>query len=206
MAVVVIGGHSRSVGKTSVVAGLIAALPEYAWNAMKITQFGHGVCSRNGELCDCATDNHSWSISEERDRSGESDTSRFLVAGAAQVWWVRSQQGRLAEAMPTIRRKIAESENVIVESNSILKFIRPDVYLTVLDPAVEDFKRSAQEFMDRADAVILHDGDGRPAWQGISLKVVEGYPMFRVRPPEYVTREIVEFVKGKLKVVSRSSA
>jgi len=53
MAVVVVGGHSRSVGKTSVVAGLIAALPEYAWNAMKITQFGHGVCSRNGELCDC---------------------------------------------------------------------------------------------------------------------------------------------------------
>ena len=205
MAVVVVGGHSRSVGKTSVVAGLIAALPEYAWNAMKITQFGHGVCSRYGELCDCATDDHSWSISEERDRSGESDTSRFLVAGAAQVWWVRSQQGRLAEAMPTIRRKIAASENIIVESNSILKFIRPDIYLTVLDPAVEDFKRSAQEFMDRADAVILHDADGRPAWHGISLKVVEGHPMFRVRPPEYVTPEIVEFVKGKL-AVSRSSA
>jgi len=205
MSVVVVGGHSRSVGKTSVVAGLIAALPEYAWNAMKITQFGHGVCSRNGELCDCATDDHSWSISEERDRSGESDTSRFLVAGAVQVWWVRSQQGRLAEAMPTIRRKIAESENVIVESNSILKFIRPDIYLTVLDPAVEDFKKSAQEFMDRADAVILHEADGRPAWHGISLKVVEGHPMFRVRPPEYVTPEIVEFVKEKL-AVSRSSA
>ena len=127
MAIVVIGGHSRSVGKTSVVADLIAALPEYPWHAMKITQFGHGVCSRNGELCDCATDDHSWSISEERDRSGESDTSRFLIAGAIKVWWVRTQQGRLAEAMPTIRRRFAESENVIVESNSILKFIRPEI-------------------------------------------------------------------------------
>ena len=205
MAIVVIGGHSRSVGKTSVVAGLIAALPEYAWNAMKITQFGHGVCSRNGELCDCATDDHSWAISEEQNRSGESDTSRFLIAGAARVWWVRTQQGRLAEAMPTIRRKIAESGNLIVESNSILKFIQPDIYLTVLDPANEDFKKSAQEFMDRANAVILHDGDGRPAWHGISWKVVEGRPMFRVRPPEYVTAEIVEFVKEKL-AVSRSSA
>jgi hypothetical protein len=87
-----------------------------------------------------------------------------------------------------------------------LKFIRPDIYLTVLDPAVEDFKKSAQEFMDRADVVILHDGGGRPAWHGISLKVVEGRPMFPVRPPEYVTPEIVEFVKGKLKVVTRSSA
>ena len=205
MAVVVIGGHSRSVGKTSVVAGLISALREYSWHAMKITQFGHGVCSRNGELCDCATDDHTWSISEERDRSGESDTSRFLIAAATKVWWVRTQQGRLAEAMPTIRRRIAESENVIVESNSILKFIRPDIYLTVLDPAVEDFKKSAQEFMDRADAVILHEADGSPAWHGISLKPVEGRPMFRVRPPEYVTPEIVEFVKARL-AVSRSSA
>ena len=45
MAIVVIGGHSRSVGKTSVVAGLIAALPELNWTALKITQFGHGICS-----------------------------------------------------------------------------------------------------------------------------------------------------------------
>ena len=128
MAIVVIGGHSRSVGKTSVVAGLIAALPEYRWSAFKITQYGHGVCSANGEACDCATDDHSWAINEEKDRSGESDTSRFLVAGAEKVWWVRTQQGRLAEAMPTLRRRLAESKNVILESNSILKFVRPDLY------------------------------------------------------------------------------
>ena len=48
VAIVVIGGHSRSVGKTSVVAGLISALREYDWTAVKITQYGHGVCSANG--------------------------------------------------------------------------------------------------------------------------------------------------------------
>ena len=81
MAIVVIGGHSRSVGKTSVVAGLIAALPACHWTALKITQYGHGVCSLNGESCHCATDDHSWAISEEKDRSGDSDTSRFLRSG-----------------------------------------------------------------------------------------------------------------------------
>ena len=201
MAVVVIGGHSRSVGKTSVVAGLIAAMPEYDWTALKITQYGHGVCSLNGESCHCATDDHTWAISEEKDRSGESDTSRFLVAGAVRVWWVRTEQGRLAEAIPTIRRRLAESENVILESNSILKFVRPDLYLTVLDPATADFKRSAQEFLDRADAVILHASKestsaGKAAWTGISLKPVAGCPIFEIRPPEYVTPEIVEFVRS----------
>ena len=201
MAIVVIGGHSRSVGKTSVVAGLIAALPEYRWTAFKITQYGHGVCSLNGESCHCATDDHSWAISEEKDRSGESDTSRFLLAGAVRAWWVRTEQGRLAEAVPTIRRRIAEAENVILESNSILKFVRPDLYLTVLDPATPDFKRSAQEFLDRADAVILHshnENGGNAAWTNVSLKPVAACPTFYIQPPDYVTEEIVDFVRSKV--------
>jgi hypothetical protein len=198
VALVVIGGHSRSVGKTSVVAGLISALPEFEWTAAKITQYGHGVCSANGEACDCATGDHSWAMSEERDRSGESDTSRFLVAGAAKVYWVRTEQGRLAEAMPTLRRRLEEARNVILESNSVLKFVRPDLYLTVLDPATPDFKNSAREFLDRADAVILHDASGGAAWQSVSLKPVADRPIFRIKPPEYVTREIVDYVRSKL--------
>jgi hypothetical protein len=199
MALIVIGGHSRSVGKTSVVAGLIAALPEYHWTALKITLYGHGVCSMDGEPCHCATEDHSWAISEELDRSGESDTARFLAAGAAHAWWVRTEQGRLAEAMPAVRGKLAASENAILESNSILKFLRPDLYLTVLDPATADFKKSAQEFLDRADAVILHHSETTDAaWRQISLKPVAQRPMFRITPPPYVTPQIIEFVRLKL--------
>jgi hypothetical protein len=197
VALVVIGGHSRSVGKTSVVAGLISALPEFEWTAVKITQYGHGVCSANGEACDCATADHSWAISEEHDRSGESDTSRFLVAGARRALWLRTEQGRLAEAMPTLRRRIEAEHNVIVESNSILKFVRPDLYLTVLDPATADFKTSAREFLDRANAAILH-AQAETAWQDVSLKPVAARPVFRITPPPYVTAEIVEFVRGRL--------
>src|SRR3954451_168645 len=127
MSLIVIGGHSRSVGKTSVVAGLISALPERDWLAVKITQYGHGICSANGEPCDCVTDDHASAITEERDRSGETDTSRFLVAGAARSLWVRTRQGFLAEAMPRLRQQIASAENVIIESNSVMKFIRPNV-------------------------------------------------------------------------------
>jgi len=200
MPILVIGGHSRSVGKTSVVAGLIAALPAYHWTALKITQYGHGVCSANGESCDCATADHSWAVSEEKNRSGESDTSRFLVAGADQSWWVRTQQGRLAEAMPRVRKILAATQNVIIESNSILRFIKPDLYLTVLDPQTADFKSSAQTFLDRADAVLLHSiADSKdPAWKSVSLKPVIDRPVFAIYPPDYVTPEVVEFVRAHL--------
>jgi len=198
MSLVVIGGHSRNVGKTSVVAGLIAALADYDWTAVKITQYGHGVCSANGEPCDCATGDHSWAISEERSRSGESDTSRFLIAGAGRVFWVRTEQGRLAEAMPSLRKHLENAHNVIIESNSVVKFLRPDLYLTILDPATSDFKTSAREFLDRADAVILHQDNGAPAWESVSLKPVADRPTFRITPPPYVTSEMVEFVRRRL--------
>jgi len=207
MPILVIGGHTRSVGKTSVVAGLIAALPSFHWTALKITQYGHGVCSANGEACDCATADHSWAVSEEKDRSGESDTSRFLVAGADHSWWVRTQQGHLAEAMPRIRKILATTQNAIVESNSILHFLKPDLYLTVLDPQTADFKASAQTYLDRADAVLLHSvaNSNDPAWEQVSLQPVIDRPTFTIRPPNYVTPELVEFVRARLASLPESS-
>jgi hypothetical protein len=202
VASVVIGGHSRNVGKTSVVAGIIAGLREMDWIAVKITQFGHGVCSVTTEPCDCALNEseHSWSLDEEFDRSGQTDTSRFLVAGAQRALWVRTKQGMLAEAMPALRKSLACAENFIIESNSVLRFLRPDVYLSVLDFQTADFKDSAREYLDRAHAIILHDapGDAVPAWDRVSLKPIEGKPIFRITPPHYVTSEIIDFVRNTL--------
>ena len=202
MSVVVIGGHSRNVGKTSVVAGLIAALPAYNWTAFKVTQFGHGRCSLNGKPCQCATADHAWAITEEKDRSGKSDSSRFLAAGAKHSYWVRTAVGKLSEAMPAIQRRLNQAENAILESNSIMGFIQPNVYISVLDPAVEDFKESAREYLARADALIVHQKSanqkgGTGSWREVSHEL-RRVPVFSIREPEYVTRELVEFVEERV--------
>lgn len=206
MAIVVVGGHSRNIGKTSVVAGLIAAWPEMHWTAFKITQFGHGMCSADGEPCDCETADHTIAVSEERRRTTGTDSARYLEAGAVRSFWVRTRQGQLAEAMPRIRKELEQVENAVIESNSIMRFLRPDVYLSVLDPAVEDFKNSARLYLDRADAVLVPEGVlGRPEWKGISLKLVEGTPVLAMRPPIYVTDEVVRFVADRLSLMTSGS-
>ena len=202
MALIVVGGHSRNVGKTSVVAGLVERLREMRWTAIKITQFGHGICSAHGEPCDCAVndEDHSWAITEERSRSGETDTSRFLLAGAVRCLWVRTRQGRLAEAMPRLRQELGRAGNIIIESNSILGFLHPDLYLAVLDHSTADFKDSAKLFLDRADAVLLHRQSAQlpPNWKGVSLKALEGKPVFSITHQQYVTEELVTFVSNSL--------
>jgi hypothetical protein len=200
MAVVVVGGHSRSVGKTSVVASLIARLPERHWTACKITQFGHGFCTANGEPCDCQTDEHTIAITAERDPKTGTDSARFLAAGAVRSLWVRTRIGRLADAMPRIRQEIDAAENMIFESNSLLQFLRPDLYLTVLDHATADFKDSARLFLDRADAVLLRSSGQElvPRWNHVSLRLLAGKPRFLITPPDLIGDDLVAFVEQRL--------
>lgn len=199
MAIIVVGGHSRNIGKTSVVAGLISRMQHYRWTAFKITQYGHGFCTADGSPCSCQTDDHTIAVSEERSRTSGTDTARFLDAGATRSIWVRARQGSLAVAMPRIRNELALAENVVIESNSILQFLKPDLYLTVLDAATADFKDSARLFLDRADAVLMRGNRGLvPRWQRVSLKLIEGKPCFVVAPPDYISDEIVEFVEQRL--------
>ena len=85
--------------------------------------------------------------------NGRGDTSRLLAAGAVEVLWLRVAQGTLAEAMPALEQRLAASDHVLIESNSIVEFLRPDVYVSLLDERVEDFKASARRLLPRANAV-----------------------------------------------------
>src|SRR5437867_9746667 len=97
MATIVVGGHSRNIGKTSVAAGLIAAFVDRGWVAMKITQYGHGICSINGKSCHCAVDEHSHVLLEETSMQGTSDSARFLAAGARRSLWLRRSEEHTSE-------------------------------------------------------------------------------------------------------------
>src|SRR5215475_15264166 len=143
--IIVVGGHTRSIGKTQLVCDIISAVPEANWIAGKITQYGHGVCAQNGHDCDCAPDEHVCAISWEHDAATGTDSSRFLAAGAQRSFWLRTKQGFLAEGMPLLRNALNEASadhatnidsvgarhavpsstpapiNVILESNTLLQ-------------------------------------------------------------------------------------
>jgi hypothetical protein len=159
----VVGGHTRSIGKTQLVCDVISAFPNEKWIAGKITQYGHGVCAQNGENCDCAPTEHVCALDWEIHRDSGTDSSRFLAAGARRSFWLRTKQGYLAEGLPLLRAALEQVRtnsygslpSLIVESNSLLQFLKPSLYFAIVDPSKEDFKDSARAGLDRADALIL---------------------------------------------------
>jgi molybdopterin-guanine dinucleotide biosynthesis protein len=195
VAVIVVGGHSRNIGKTSVVAGLISRLPEFHWTAFKITQYGHGFCTADGKPCQCQTADSCVSVSAEHEPASGTDTSRYLAAGAARSIWVRTRMGMLADAMPRIEKELAASENAILESNSILEFLRPDLYLTIVDSNVADFKDSARRFLPLADAVLVSSTSESSTGSGFPL---DGKPCFPICSPTYISDLLVEFVRERV--------
>lgn len=200
-----VGGHTRNLGKTSVVEGIIRGLPEFNWTAVKITQFGHGVCSVNGEACDCAITEHPFSITEERQKHTSTDTARFLAAGARRSLWVRTKQGDLVQALPAFREKIKGDEFVIVESNSLRRFMRPELYLQVMDMSNPDFKISAQQMFDLSDAYILvSKPDRAPVLANATLlarEVEKKKPCFMVREEDrFISEEVIAFVRSQLTI------
>jgi len=185
---IVVGGHTRSIGKTQLVCDIIRAFPRIAWTAGKITQYGHGVCAQNGENCDCAPTEHVCALDWEVGSESGTDSARFLEAGAKKSFWLRTKQGYLAEGLPLLRAALdAISQNVprdqalIVESNSLMQFVKPSLYFAVIDPLKEDFKESAQLALDRAQALVLRgelaaDATPAPLWLKLPAQLMKEKP------------------------------
>jgi hypothetical protein len=198
---VVVGGHSRNIGKTSAVCALIRKMRDRKWAAVKITQYGHGICSSKGEACGCEGEGgaeHPFALTEEYE-PGETDSGRFLKAGAERSFWLRAPSGELARAAGTIRKLLAQNEDVIAESNSVVDLVDPDVFLMLLDFSCADFKPSSLRLMDRADAFLVVDrGLNSPLWEDVSRDLWDHKPRFLVKPPAYVTPAVAAFVREKL--------
>ncbi len=209
MNLVLIGGHSRNIGKTSVVAGIISALAELNWTAVKITQTGHNICADDGLECGCQVPAHEFILTKEIEKSSRADTTRFLAAGASRSLWLRTRQGELVSALPTLRAEVELDNYVIIESNSLRRFWTPKIYLQVLDPSITDFKVSAQQFFDLADAYIIVDKTKEAIKEGVgsndeglfSIEIVKHLvkPHFIVTPKEkFINKDIVDFVRKRL--------
>jgi molybdopterin-guanine dinucleotide biosynthesis protein len=200
---IVVGGHTRSIGKTQLVCDVIRAFPRVEWIAGKITQYGHGVCARNGENCDCAPEEHVCALDWETHSDTGTDSARFLQAGAKRSFWLRTKQGYLAEGLPLLRealREVKESEGlraVIVESNSLMQFVKPSLYFAVVDPLKDDFKESAQTALDRAHALVLRGDVGEnpaPLWMRLPERLMREKPSVLQREGEKLPEPLWELV------------
>jgi len=188
---IVIGGHTRKAGKTSVTEGVIRAFSQHPWTALKISAHWHAD-SQSQEA---------FLIHEETSSEMKSDSARYLAAGASRAFWIRVREGRMAELMPALLPILQSNPFVIVESNAILRHIQPDLYVMVLRYDLDDFKDSARETLSQAHAAIaIHPKLSSPEWRAFAQETTAGIPVFTTSDPQILPAEFLDFVKLRLKI------
>jgi hypothetical protein len=138
-------------------------------------------------------------LSEERSREGHGDTSLYLAAGARRALWLRARGGALARALPELFKALEGDEHVIIESNSILAFLKPAIFLFVIDESRGEMKASARQFLPYADALVTVGGElEAPIWSGMFLPRLEDKPVFPVSAGDWSNPALCCFVRERL--------
>jgi hypothetical protein len=197
-----VGGQCRKVGKSTLIADIIRAFPNRHWTAVKITPYAESGCPVNGPSCNCSPQDHPYAIHEETSRSGTSDSSRFLAAGAHGALWVETKEHRLQNALPALAAELANANHAVVESDALMRFWQPSLFVMVLDPSNPDFKDSAGENLELADAFVFRSpfDDSDPRFQSLA---VMAKPRFFQPIGSPVPPELGQFLSG---IISRLPA
>jgi hypothetical protein len=200
MAIIVVGGSNRGAGKTALVCGLIAALPEFAWTAIKITTHDHGQPAP---------------IFEEKLAGDESDTARYLGAGAKRAFLATPPQRAHTDApdltpvLDELWPRFGRGTNLIFESNSVVHHVSPNVCLMVHAIARRELplperKPSFFAALNLADAIVAPSPRNRLIPEGFCMVGQDPKPVFRLAALERVSPELLEWIRPRLGPASHS--
>jgi hypothetical protein len=186
MAIVVVGGNSRGVGKTALVCGLIAALPEFRWTAVKIATHDHG---------------HPEPIWEETEPGQGTGTARYLAAGAERALLAtpplrdRSPVRAFPPLLSALWPKLGLDANVLFESNRIVQYVKPDLCLIVHGGLDHGSRKASFSLAARhADAMVARADADRMLQGGEEAK-----PIFHLAALERISPEMQAWLRLMLR-------
>ena len=142
--IIVVGGHSRGVGKTALSVALVRALAPRAVVTVKVSAHRHG----GGHFA----------IEEDAETTLATSTGRCLAAGAARAFLCRCPDGHLHEVAALVRLLSSGGYDVVVESNRMAPLVAADLTLFVTSSDTPDWKVSSELCLVRADALVLAPG------------------------------------------------
>jgi len=172
-----IGGSHSGAGKTTAAAALLRCLStkEQKFRSLKRQNSG----TKKESFCTSELPNfrthapmgHGWGaikytktaiytsiIDDPETLTQESkDTARLINAGAEKVLWVQSPPEELKEVLPMAVDRLSNLRGIIVEGNSAIEFLKPDIVIFVSGRHGGTLKKSAERVLETADIILFQD-------------------------------------------------
>jgi len=135
--IITVSGSHSGIGKTLLAEYLLSLLQDFAAIKVSIEDFFTAVS------CDDATI-----------MVPGKDTFRLKSSGAKQVIWVRSPEHTLMESMEQASSLLVDCTGVLIEGNSILTYINPDIAFFVYGGELQTLKPSRLYALQKARVII----------------------------------------------------
>jgi len=185
MAIIVVGGSAKNVGKTTLVCGLIAALDSLRLTAVKITTDAHHGLAP---------------IYEEKCAGPATDTARYLAAGAERAFLLTGPPERdLAEALEEFWPLIGRGANLIFESNRVASHVNADMCLLVqghldMGAGKPSYYRAARF----GDALVVHGDDDSMVADAMKWEGQPRGPIFNLKQLDRISAEMKRWLGNRL--------
>ena len=85
----------------------------------------------------------------------DKDTARLLAAGAEEVLWVQSPYSEIKDVLPVAIERLSYLDGIIVEGNSAIEFLKPDIVIFIFGRDSGNPKESARKILDMADIILF---------------------------------------------------
>jgi hypothetical protein len=152
-----IGGASRNVGKTSLISNIIKHFAKsQPIIGIKIKTIYEGDNFFHGN--DFNTLKENFTLIEEYDLDGAKDSSGMLKAGAKRAFRLRVYNKYLEQAFKYFIEQIGINSLIVCESNSLRRVIEPDLFLMIKHSQSQNMKPSAIELEKFANKIIHTNG------------------------------------------------
>ena len=169
-----IGGTCSNTGKTTTAVLLLKHLTSPGRGQQKTERCGEKAV----DVLPAVTGSGKWgaikytktgayaSIVEDKETLSDKgkDTGRLTEAGAERVVWVKAPPQGLADVLPPALERLASLDGIIVEGNSAIEFLRPDIVIFIFGNDNERWKPGIERLAGIADIVIYENKSGLPAF------------------------------------------
>jgi hypothetical protein len=175
--VLLIGANARNAGKTTLACSLIRKFSfDFPLIGLKVTR----TCIREEQFHGThgEPELEGWFLNEEINYSGTKDTHRMLEAGAQKVFYLRSNEDKIEEAFLSFMKEIGKNSLIVCESRSLRRFIKPAIFIMMMNEQPVSQSKEVQSYLRFADIVSNRGNDENSIMEIVSRVEIQDHLWF----------------------------
>lgn len=151
-----IGATGRNSGKTELASLVIREFSKnYKIIGLKVSTYYGDDLKFHGQHETVLEEN--FTILKDSDNLTDKNTARMLIAGASEVYWLRTKIEFIDIAVKEFIAGIDKNAFIVCESNSLRKAVKPDIFIMINNNR-SGVKITALDVLKTADAIIQFNG------------------------------------------------